>query len=110
MSARMTTGNSSPLALCTVIRRTPSLPSSSTGASADVAPIRGLAQRVDEAAERDAAVGLVLPRELHDLQHVREHALAGGTHDEAHVRARVLEQTPDGLRRGTMIAAAREAF
>ena len=34
MSARMTTGNSSPFALCTVISRTPSLPSSRIGASA----------------------------------------------------------------------------
>ena len=33
MSARMTTGNSSPFALCTVISRTPSLPSSRIGAS-----------------------------------------------------------------------------
>ena len=34
MSARITTGNSSPFALCTVISRTPSLPSSRIGASA----------------------------------------------------------------------------
>ena len=33
MSARMTTGNSSPLALCTVMIRTPSLPPSTMGAS-----------------------------------------------------------------------------
>ena len=33
MSARTTTGNSSPLALCTVMTRTPSLDSSTIGAS-----------------------------------------------------------------------------
>ena len=43
MSARTTTGNSSPLALCTVIRRTPSLPSSTTGASG--ASLRSAASR-----------------------------------------------------------------
>ena len=67
------------------------------------APLGGLAQRVHEAAERDAAVRLVLPRELDDLQHVREHALAGRTHDERHVRARVLEQPAERLGRRTMI-------
>ena len=47
MSARMTTGNSRPFALCTVIRRTPSLPSSSIGASpaSPLAARRQLARR-----------------------------------------------------------------
>ena len=43
MSASTTTGNSRPLALCTVIRRTPSLPSSTIGAS--VASPRSAASR-----------------------------------------------------------------
>ena len=53
-SARMTTGNSRPLALCTVISRTPSLLSSRIGASA-ASDSAAVAELVDEAAERDAA-------------------------------------------------------
>ena len=72
----MTTGNSSPFALCTVISRTPSLPSSRIGASAASPSLGLLAQLVDEAAERNAAVQLELARELRDVQHVGERLLA----------------------------------
>ena len=92
MSARMTTGNSRPLALCTVISRTPSLPSSRIGASGASARRRCLAQLLDEAAERHAAVRLVLARELGDVQHVGERLLAGRAQHEADVRAGRVEQ------------------
>ena len=96
MSARMTTGNSSPLALCTVIRRTPSLPSSRMGASAACAGGLRL-QRLDEPAERHASVELVLARQLGDVQHVGERLLAGRPQHEADVRPRLLEQPGDGV-------------
>ena len=108
----MTTGNSSPLALCTVISRTPSLPSSRIGASARLARRRG-AQLVDEAAERDAAARLVLPRQLGDVQHVGERLLAGRPQDEADVRARLgraagrsCRRPGDSCGRGAAAAAA----
>ena len=72
----MTTGNSSPLALWTVISRTPSLPSSRIGASA-ASLSAAVAQFVDEAAERNAAARFVLPRQLGDVQHVGQHLFAG---------------------------------
>ena len=75
-----------------------------TGASGGLAAVGGLAQRVHEPSERDAPICLVLPGELHHLQHVREHALAGRTHDEPHVRARVLEQPSNRLRRRPVIS------
>ena len=92
MSASTTTGNSSPLALCTVIRRTPSLPSSTIGASVGVAALGRLAQRLDEAAERQPVVALVLARQLGHVQHVGQHLLAAAAQREADVRARVVEQ------------------
>ncbi len=54
--------------------------------------LRRDAQLVDEAAERDAAAHLVLPRELGDVQHVGERLLAAGPQREADVRARRREQ------------------
>ena len=105
MSARMTTGNSSPLALCTVISRTPSLPSSRIGASAASAD-RRVAQLVDEAAERDAAAGLMLARQLGDVQHVGERLLAGRPQDESDVRARLGEQPADRVGDRTVVARA----
>ena len=101
----MTTGNSSPLALCTVISRTPSLPSSRIGASA-ASVAAAVAQFVDEAAERDAAARLVLPRELGDVQHVGERLLAGRPQDEPDVRARLGEQPADRVGHRPVVAAA----
>ena len=82
MSASTTTGNSRPLALCTVISRTPSLPSSRIGASGASARLGGLAQLLDESAERQPAVGLVPPRQLGDVQHVGQHLLAAAPQHE----------------------------
>ena len=104
-SARITTGNSSPFALCTVISRTPSLPSSRIGASAPSARRRG-PQLVDEAAERNAAAGLVLARELGDVQHVGERLLAGRPQDEADMRARLGEQPADRVGDRPVVAPA----
>ena len=78
--------------MCTVISRTPSLPSSRIGASAAWPPSACVAQLLDEAAERHAAVQLVLPRQLGDVQHVGERLLAGRPQHEADVRARGVEQ------------------
>ncbi len=64
------------MALCTVIMRTPSLSSSRIGASAAYGGLGRDAQLVDEAAERDAAARLVLPRELGDVQHVGQRLFA----------------------------------
>ena len=101
----MTTGNSRPLALCTVISRTPSLLSSRIGASAasDSAAAR---QLVDEAAERNAAARLVLARQLGDVQHVGERLLAGRTQNEADVRARLREQPADRVGHRPVVAPA----
>ncbi len=57
--------------------------------------VRRRAQFVDEAAERNAAAQLVLPRQLGDVEHVGQHLFAGGPQDEADVRARVGEQLTD---------------
>ena len=54
--------------------------------------VRLLAQLLDEPAERNAAVRLVLPRELGDVQHVGERLLAGVSQHEADVRARRVQQ------------------
>ncbi len=54
--------------------------------------VRRDAQLLDEAAERDPAAHLVLPRELGDVQHVGERLLAAGPEREADVRARGGEQ------------------
>jgi hypothetical protein len=62
--------------LCTVIRRTPSLPSSRIGASAAWTAFRLIAQFLDEAPERQAAAEFVLARELGDVEHVGERLLA----------------------------------
>ena len=83
------------MALCTVIRRTPSLPSSRIGASAASVDCGRRAQLVDEPAERNPAAGLVLPRELGDVQHVGERLFAGRPQDEADVRARLAQQPAD---------------
>ena len=91
----MTTGNSRPFALCTVINRTPSLPSSRIGASAASVDCAAFLQLVDEAAERDAAASFVLARQFGDVKHVGQRLLAGGPQDEADVRARCLEQRAD---------------
>ena len=61
---------------------------------------------VDKAAERQATLGFVLPRELLDLQHVGEDLLAAAPQDEAGVRARQLEEPADRLGDGTVIALA----
>ena len=115
-SARMTTGNSSPFALCTVISRTPSLPSSTNRRFGRVGRVGRLAQLVDEAAERNAAAGLVLARQLGDVQDVGQHLLAGRPQHEADVRARQREQPADRVGdrddrcgRGAAAAAARSA-
>jgi hypothetical protein len=77
--------------LCTVIRRTPSLPSSRIGASA-ACPPSPLRAALDEAAERHAAFELVLPRELGDVKHVGQRLLAAWAKHEADVRARVIDE------------------
>ena len=99
MSARMTTGNSSPLALCTVIRRTPSLPSSTIGASA--ASPRSAASRSASTKPRNDSppLQLVLARELRDVQHVGQHLLAAAPQREADVGARLVEQPSRWFRR-----------
>ena len=90
--------------MCTVISRTPSLPSSRIGASA-AWPRRGLRlQRLDEAAERHAAVELVLARQLRDVQHVGQRLLAAGAQHEADVRARSVEQRRDRVGDGPPVA------
>ena len=102
----MTTGNSSPFALCTVISRTPSLPSSRIGASAACACSAAVAQLVDEPAERHPAARFVLARQLGDVQHVGERLLAGAAQDEADVRARRVEQLLDRLGHRPVVAPA----
>ena len=72
--------------------RTPSLSSSRIGASAACAVSAATAQLLDEAAERDAAADLVLPRQLRDVEHVGERLLAAGPQREPDVRARRAEQ------------------
>ena len=100
----MTIGNSSPFALCTVIMRTPSLPSSRIGASAACAVSAALAQLVDEPAERQAAGRLVLARELRDVQHVGERLLAGAAQHDPDMRARRVEQILDRFRDRPIVA------
>jgi hypothetical protein len=92
MSARMTTGNSSPFALCTVIRRTPSLPSSRIGASAARRPPCAACPRNPG---KDMRRPSRLPRQLRHVQHVGKRLVAGGPEHEAHVRPRVREQPRD---------------
>ena len=52
-------------------------------------------QFVDEPAERDAAAGFVLARQLRDVQYVGERLLAGRAKNEADVRPRLGEQPAD---------------
>ena len=73
------------------------MPSSTIGASGVGARFAGLAQLVHEAAERQAAVGFVLPRHLDDLQDVGEHLLAAAPQHEARVRAGRFQQLTDRL-------------
>ena len=54
----MTIGNSSPLALCADIIRTPCTPSSRSGASADLPALRLSFQMLDEASKGDEPLTL----------------------------------------------------
>ncbi len=92
--------------MCTVMRRTPSVPSSRIGASGRGRAVGGLAQLVDEAAERQAAFRFVAPGQLGDLQHVGQHLLAAAPQHEAGVRARGLDETADGVGHGPVVAQA----
>ena len=104
MSARTTIGNSRPFALCTVISRTPSLPSSRIGASGDSARFEVSCSSVDEAAERQPAFHFVAARQVRDVQHVGEHLLAAAPQDEAGMRARHRDQAADRVGDRPMIA------
>ena len=61
-------------------------------------------QRLDEAAERHAAFHFVLPRQFRHVEDVGQRLLPAGPQDEADVRARVIEQRGDGVRRGPAVA------
>ena len=103
----MTTGNSSPLARCTVMMRTPSVPSSTTGAS----PLSSRSARASSSStkprnERRAAPRLVAPRHIHQAHHVGQRLLAGRPDRERRVRARRGEQARDGVGDRPAIASA----
>ena len=68
--------------------------------------LRGDAQFVDEAAERQAPGRLVFARQLGDVQHVGQRLLAAAAQDDADVRARRVEQLLDRLGHGPVVAAA----
>ena len=84
----MTTGNSSPFALWTVIIRTPSLPSSRIGASAATAFAAATRSSSTKPRNEMPAASLELPRQFRDVQHVGERLLAARAQREADVRAR----------------------
>ena len=77
---------------------------------------RGVVQRVDETAKRQAAFGLVAPREVGNVQHVGEHLLAAAPQDEPGVRARRGDQPADRvgdrpmISRGVQLAKRRQRF
>ena len=108
MSASTTIGNSRPFALCAVIKRTPSLPSSRIGASA---------ARVESASSCSSSTN---PRNdsppdasycrasSDDVLHIGQRLLAGGPEREDRMRTRRAEQPRNGLFDRTMIAAEAE--
>ena len=98
-STRMTTGNSRPLALCTVMIRTPSVPSSTTGASAAPPRSASSSRRATNARNDVAPVALEAARHVEHAEHVRERLLARRPDRDAGVRARRLEQPRDTCRR-----------
>ena len=95
-SARITTGNSSPLALCTVITRTPSVPSSTIGASS-ASPRSASASSFSTKARKEEAPALEAPRHVDQPQAVGERLLAGRPKRDAGVRAHGFEQHGDRL-------------
>ena len=76
MSARITTGNSSPLARWTVMMRTPSVPSSTIGASPTSPLSASSLSRSTNDAERADAAALRAAREVEQAGDVRERLLA----------------------------------
>ncbi len=92
----MTTGNSSPLALCTVITRTPSVPSSTIGASS-ASPVSASASMCSTKARNDDAHALEAPRQVDQPQAVGEGLLASRPERDAGMRAHRVEQHRDGL-------------
>ena len=106
MSARMTTGKFEPLRLVHRHQANAVAPLLEDGGLGR--PIgRGLRlQHLDEPAERHAAVELVLPRQLRDVQHVREGLFATRAQHEPDVRARSLEERRNGVSDRTSIAGA----
>ena len=105
-SARITTGNSRPFALWTVIIRTPSLPSSRIGASAAWAVSAAARSSSTKPRNEMPPPRLVLPCQFCDVQHVRERLFARRSQHEADVRARRVQQLVNGLGNRHVVAAA----
>ena len=83
-----TTGNSRPLALCTVMMRTPSVPSSTIGASLPRPSLGCCIEPLDEAAERQRALRIEARAPCRRRGAVGERLLAGRPDRDAGVRAR----------------------
>ena len=94
-----TTGNSSPLARCTVMMRTPSVPSSTTGASSASPRSASSSSRSTKARNDGAPRALEAPREVDHAQAVRERLLAGRPDRDAGVGAHGVEQLRRACRR-----------
>ena len=99
----MTTGNSSPFALWTVIRRTPPLPSSRTGASADAAVSAASLKASTKPLNEMPPSSSVLPRELRHVQNVRERLLSRAPKHETDVSPRRLEQIAERVGNRTIV-------
>ncbi len=99
MSARITTGNSSPFARCTVMMRTPSVPSSTIGASPVLGALRVGLELLDEGAERGDALALRAPRQVEQAADVRQRLLARRPDGEPRVRAHGGEESARSCRR-----------
>ena len=95
-SATHTSGNSSPLARCTVISRTASRSSASSGACPSPRLHQvALGHEVDEAAQVAALVGLELARHPHELAHVGHPPPALGQRQQVAVVARARDRPVD---------------
>ena len=103
----MTTGNSRPLALWTVINCTPPPSCSSTGASLVSVVSYSLSRYSTKARNEVAApLGFEAARQVREAVDIGQNALAAFAEGEAGVRAGGFQQRVDGVRDGAVIAPA----
>ena len=95
-SARITTGNSSPLALCTVITRTPSVPSSTIGASS-ASPRSASASKLLDKCAKGGSAPLEMPRHVDQPLTVGERLLTVRPESDAGMRPYGFQQHGNGL-------------